>query len=80
VKVYAACIDCEWRSGGYRSGVSYKGAVREGDAHHARTGHAVAVPKFAGGQRVISTREPDDQTAALGFTPADLSELVDFDE
>ena len=54
MKVQATCIECGWQSGVYRTGMTYKGAVNEGEAHHAATGHAVSVPKFARGmQRVI---------------------------
>lgn len=55
MKVQASCVECDWKSGVYKSGMSYKGAVTEGEAHHAATGHAVTVPKFARGKvRVIA--------------------------
>ena len=57
MKVQASCIECEWKGGFYRTGMTYRSAVREGEAHHQMTGHAVSVPKFARGmQRVIPHR------------------------
>lgn len=53
MKIQATCIECDWKSGTYRTGMTYKGAVREGEAHNASTGHAVSVPKFARGQQRI---------------------------
>jgi hypothetical protein len=54
VKIQATCIDCGWQSGTYKTGMTYKGAVNEGEAHANLTGHAVSVPKFARGkQRII---------------------------
>jgi hypothetical protein len=78
VKVYAACIDCEWRGASHKSGLSAKGAVRDGEAHHVATGHAVTVPTFTGGQRVLTaTEQPASTTPAPGFAPADLRELFE---
>lgn len=51
VKVQATCIECGWQSGVYKTGMTYKGAVREGEAHHNATKHKVSVPKFARGQQ-----------------------------
>jgi hypothetical protein len=54
MKVQAVCMECGWRSGIYKTGFTYKGAVNEGEAHHAATGHAVSVPEFAmGKQRIL---------------------------
>ena len=54
MKVQATCIQCDWKSGIYKTGMTYRGAVNEGEAHHIATGHAVSVPKFARGkQRII---------------------------
>jgi hypothetical protein len=58
VKIQATCIECEWKSGVYKTGMTYKGAVREGEAHHEATGHAVSVPKFARGQQRIIRDDP----------------------
>lgn len=55
MKIQATCIECGWQSGTYKTGATYKGAVREGEAHHDATGHAVSVPRFARGkQRIIA--------------------------
>lgn len=57
MKVQATCIECPWQSGVYKTGATYKGAVKEGEAHHIATGHDVSVPKFARGkQRIISSK------------------------
>jgi hypothetical protein len=50
MKVQATCIECPWRSGEYRSGLTSKGARTEGEAHRVATGHSVSVPKFARGK------------------------------
>ena len=78
MKVYAACIDCEWRGGSHKSGLNSKGAVRDGEAHHAATGHAVTVPTFSGGQRVLTaTGQPPPTTPTPRFAPVELSELFE---
>jgi hypothetical protein len=52
--------------------------VRDGEAHHVATGHAVTVPTFTGGQRVLTaTEQPASTTPAPGFAPADLRELFE---
>ena len=81
MRMYAACIECDWRSGRSKTRVSAKGAVRDGQAHHADTGHAVAVPTFTGRQRLIKSHQQlDATTPALGFAPAELPDLVELDE
>jgi hypothetical protein len=53
MKVQATCIECPWKSGVYRSGLTSKSATREGEAHREATGHAVSVPAFARGKQKI---------------------------
>jgi hypothetical protein len=53
MKIRATCIECPWHSGTYKTGMTYHGAVDEGQAHHDHTGHAVSVPRFARGKSRI---------------------------
>jgi hypothetical protein len=58
MKVQATCLECDWKSGTYQTGMTSKRAVTEGDAHNIETGHAVSVPKFARGKnRIIAHRD-----------------------
>lgn len=63
MKLQASCIECPWKSGVYKTGLTRKSAVREGEAHAEATGHSVSVPKLARGQfRIV---KPEVKTTSL---------------